>query len=143
MPADLLLPQVDYGLRNGTKVESVGWAARMVFAEGDELKMSRYQVRPPVLSFFPNTADLLFTQVWLVRLFFLFQLRQLRSFLLFPLDRAKFTYSSFLPQDGTPLSTALKQQAEGELVPRKTTTFCHLPHFACFRIHATATSSTL
>ncbi|ORY78928.1 hypothetical protein BCR35DRAFT_304965 [Leucosporidium creatinivorum] len=35
---------VDYGLKNGKRVDQVGWAARVVFAEGDELKMKRYQV---------------------------------------------------------------------------------------------------
>ncbi|GAA6057351.1 hypothetical protein JCM3770_005721 [Rhodotorula araucariae] len=35
---------VTYGLRNGTRVESVGWAALVVFAEGSDLKMERYQV---------------------------------------------------------------------------------------------------
>ncbi|BGP47552.1 hypothetical protein JCM10450v2_003415 [Rhodotorula kratochvilovae] len=35
---------VSYGLRNGTRVESVGWAALVVFADGDELKIKRYQV---------------------------------------------------------------------------------------------------
>ncbi|GAA6007593.1 hypothetical protein JCM10207_006397 [Rhodosporidiobolus poonsookiae] len=35
---------VDYGLRNGKTVDNVGWAAKMEFAEGSELKMKRYQV---------------------------------------------------------------------------------------------------
>ncbi|GAA5987252.1 hypothetical protein JCM11641_003381 [Rhodosporidiobolus odoratus] len=35
---------VDYGLRNGTSVNSVGWAGKMEFAEGSELKLKRYQV---------------------------------------------------------------------------------------------------
>ncbi|KDE07898.1 hypothetical protein MVLG_01808 [Microbotryum lychnidis-dioicae p1A1 Lamole] len=36
--------KVSYGLKNGTSVEDVGWAARMVFAQGGELKMKSYQV---------------------------------------------------------------------------------------------------
>ncbi|GAA5863032.1 hypothetical protein JCM5296_003930 [Sporobolomyces johnsonii] len=39
---------VTYGLRNGKTVEKVGWAARMVFAEGDALKMARYQDAAPL-----------------------------------------------------------------------------------------------
>ncbi|GAA5911616.1 hypothetical protein JCM8208_005692 [Rhodotorula glutinis] len=35
---------VSYGLRDGSRVDNVGWAALVVFAEGDELKMRRYQV---------------------------------------------------------------------------------------------------
>ncbi|GAA5941699.1 nuclear transport factor 2 family protein [Sporobolomyces koalae] len=36
---------VSYGLKNGDRVENVGWAARMVFVQGGtEIKMSRYQV---------------------------------------------------------------------------------------------------
>ncbi|GAA5866703.1 hypothetical protein JCM8547_002730 [Rhodosporidiobolus lusitaniae] len=35
---------VDYGLKNGKMVPNVGWAAKMEFAEGAELKMKRYQV---------------------------------------------------------------------------------------------------
>ncbi|GAA6018464.1 hypothetical protein JCM11491_007007 [Sporobolomyces phaffii] len=35
---------VSYGLKNGDSVDNVGWAARMVFAPGTELKLSRYQV---------------------------------------------------------------------------------------------------
>lgn len=36
---------MDYGLRNGKEVKGVGFAGRIVFAEGEELKMSLYQVR--------------------------------------------------------------------------------------------------
>ncbi|BGP15475.1 hypothetical protein JCM10213v2_003454 [Rhodosporidiobolus nylandii] len=39
---------VDYGLRNGKKVDNVGWAAKMIFAEGSELKMQRYQDGAPL-----------------------------------------------------------------------------------------------
>ncbi|SCZ99385.1 BZ3500_MvSof-1268-A1-R1_Chr7-2g09509 [Microbotryum saponariae] len=39
----VLTCQVSYGLKNGTSVEDVGWAARMVFAQGGELKMKSYQ----------------------------------------------------------------------------------------------------
>ncbi|GAA6035871.1 hypothetical protein JCM8097_005748 [Rhodosporidiobolus ruineniae] len=39
---------VDYGLRNGKMVENVEWAAKMSFAEGDELKMKRYQDGTPL-----------------------------------------------------------------------------------------------
>ncbi|TNY23017.1 hypothetical protein DMC30DRAFT_87614 [Rhodotorula diobovata] len=35
---------VSYGLRNGTRVDNVGWAAHVVFAGSDELRMKRYQV---------------------------------------------------------------------------------------------------
>ncbi|GAA5845157.1 hypothetical protein JCM9279_005456 [Rhodotorula babjevae] len=35
---------VSYGLRDGARVDDVGWAALVVFADGDELKMRRYQV---------------------------------------------------------------------------------------------------
>lgn len=35
---------MDYGLKNGKRVEHVGWAARVVFAKGKEIKMKRYQV---------------------------------------------------------------------------------------------------
>ncbi|GAA5829958.1 hypothetical protein JCM11251_007948 [Rhodosporidiobolus azoricus] len=41
---------VTYGLRNGKKVDNVGWAAKMVFAEGKELKMKRYQDGTPLSS---------------------------------------------------------------------------------------------
>ena len=43
---DYLNAQVDYGLRNGKKVDAVGWAGRMVFnAAAERLELSRYQVR--------------------------------------------------------------------------------------------------
>ena len=42
--------QVSYGLKNGDQVENVGWAAKMVFAETAELKLSRYQVRQTALA---------------------------------------------------------------------------------------------
>jgi len=37
----MLYGTVDYGLRNGSKVDKVGWAARMVFVDD---RMQRYQV---------------------------------------------------------------------------------------------------
>ncbi|BGP31526.1 hypothetical protein JCM10296v2_003296 [Rhodotorula toruloides] len=46
--ADEGVEKVTYGLRNGKKVENVGWAALMVFEEEglrrEEWKMRRYQV---------------------------------------------------------------------------------------------------
>ncbi|KAM0748668.1 hypothetical protein T439DRAFT_327936 [Meredithblackwellia eburnea MCA 4105] len=40
----MLFGTVDYGLRNGKSVTGVGWAGRIVFAAGPELKMQEYQV---------------------------------------------------------------------------------------------------
>ncbi|GAA5843753.1 hypothetical protein JCM3766R1_000533 [Sporobolomyces carnicolor] len=68
---------VSYGLKNGDKVENVGWAAKMVFAETAELKLSRYQV-------------------WLGREMLANGTSRTLAYL----------------QDGTPLSTALRKQAE-------------------------------
>ncbi|GAA5882730.1 hypothetical protein JCM16303_006566 [Sporobolomyces ruberrimus] len=49
---------VSYGLKNGDKVENVGWAARMVFAQGsDELKLSRYQDGTPLSTALKKQAE--------------------------------------------------------------------------------------
>ncbi|GAA5904797.1 nuclear transport factor 2 family protein [Sporobolomyces salmoneus] len=48
---------VSYGLKNGEKVEHVGWAAKMVFAEGSELKLSRYQDGTPLSTALKKQAE--------------------------------------------------------------------------------------
>ncbi|GAA5977983.1 hypothetical protein JCM5350_006289 [Sporobolomyces pararoseus] len=48
---------VSYGLKNGEKVENVGFGARMVFAPGSELKLSRYQDGTPLSTALKKQAE--------------------------------------------------------------------------------------